>query len=144
MFEYRSNLKPTARGLRSGMTDAGQRLWSRLRRKQLLDVQFYRQRPIGDYIVDFYAPKVGLVIEVDGAQHLERPGLEADRQRDQYLARRGLKFMRFDNMQVLKETDAVVQSIYDFIASRLAVSPRSAAELSNPPSPPFSKGGWEE
>ena len=53
------------------MTDAEHRLWFRLRRKQLLGLQFYRQKPIGKYIVDFYAPAVALVIEVDGGQHFE-------------------------------------------------------------------------
>ena len=52
------------------MTDAEHRLWFRLRRKQLLGVQFYRQKPIGKYIVDFYSPAVALVIEVDGGQQI--------------------------------------------------------------------------
>lgn len=143
MIQYRRDLKHTARDLRTVMTDAEQRLWSRLRRKQLLDVQFYRQRPIGSYIVDFYAPSVGLVIEVDGAQHVDEPGRASDQTRDQFLSRLGLQVLRFDNRQVLMETDAVVQSIYDTIAGSLTASSPLAAtpELSNPPVPPFSKGG---
>jgi len=53
--------------LRRNATDAERHLWQRLRRKQILDVQLYRQKPIGDYIADFYAPAVKLVIELDGA-----------------------------------------------------------------------------
>jgi len=53
------------------LTDAEQRLWARLRRKQILGVQFYRQKPIGNYIADFYAPAAQLVVEVDGSQHFE-------------------------------------------------------------------------
>jgi very-short-patch-repair endonuclease len=71
MLKYNPRLKAKARGLRSALTDAEQRLWNRLRRKQILGVQFYRQKPIGNYIVDFYAPAARLVIEVDGAQHAE-------------------------------------------------------------------------
>jgi very-short-patch-repair endonuclease len=140
------DLKDTARGLRVAMTDAEQLLWSRLRRMQLLDVQFYRQRPLGNYIVDFYAPRVGLVIEVDGAQHFDEPGRASDQNRDQYFSRLGLQVLRFDNRQVLKETDVLVQAIYEAIARRLAALPRSAAapELSNSPVPPFSKGGSGE
>jgi len=51
------------------MTDNEQALWARLRGKQLKDIQFYRQRPIGHAIIDFYAPKAKLVVEVDGSQH---------------------------------------------------------------------------
>ena len=57
--------------LRASLTDAERRLWNRLRRKQILGVQFYRQEPIGNYIVDFYAPATRLVVEVDGAHHTD-------------------------------------------------------------------------
>lgn len=145
MFRYRMDLKDTARGLRVAMTDAGQLLWSCLRRRQLLDVQFHRQRPPGNCIVDFHALRVGLVIEVDGAQHFDEPGRASGQNRDQCFSRLGRQVLRFDNRQVLKETDAVARTIYDTIARRLAALPRSAAapELSNPPVPPFSKGGQE-
>ena len=71
MLPYGQNLKSPARELRSGMTDAEQLLWSRVRRKQILGIQFYRQKPIGPFIVDFHAPAAGLVFEVDGGQHFE-------------------------------------------------------------------------
>ncbi len=69
MLNYRPHLKPFARTLRTNMTDAEQKLWYHLRRKQIQGVQFYRQRPIDKYIVDFCAPSVKLIIEVDGSQH---------------------------------------------------------------------------
>lgn len=94
------------------MTGAELKLWSRLRRKQLLGVQFYRQRPIGPYIVDFYAPQAKLVVEVDGAQHLTSEGMASDTRRDDYLAEHGLLIKRFNNLQVLQETEAVVTVIY--------------------------------
>lgn len=55
--------------LRKNMTEAEKILWSKIRRKQLKGYQFYRQRVIGNYIVDFLCPKARLVIEVDGGQH---------------------------------------------------------------------------
>jgi len=70
MLAYKPQLKPLARRLRAAMTDAEHRLWFRLRRRQLLGVQFYRQKPIGKYIVDFHAPAVALVIGVDGGQQI--------------------------------------------------------------------------
>ena len=51
------------------MTDAEKLLWSRIRGKQLKGVHFYRQKTIGNFIVDFYCPKANLVIKLDGGQH---------------------------------------------------------------------------
>ncbi len=70
MLNYKANLKNKARQLRKSQTDSEKALWSRLRNKQLLGIQFYRQKPIGEHIVDFFAPKAKLVVEVDGSQHM--------------------------------------------------------------------------
>jgi len=119
MLKYNSNLKGNARALRSGMTDSEQRLWSRLRRKQVLSVPFYRQKPIGDYIADFYAPKANLVVEVDGSQHLEPAQSDYDRQRTAFLESQGLRVLRFDNRQVLQEQDGVMEEIYRAVAKEV-------------------------
>ena len=116
MLKYNPELKENARALRSGMTDCEQRLWSRLRRKQVLGVQFYRQKPIGDYIVDFYAPRASLVVEVDGSQHLEPAQIDHDRRRTAFLESQGLRVLRFDNRQVLQELDGVMEAIYRAVA----------------------------
>jgi len=97
MLRYKSQLKYHARQLRKDMTDSERILWSRLRGKQLSGIQFYRQKPIGNYIVDFFAPKTKVVVEVDGSQHLEEEQAEQDRQRDDYLASVGLKVLRFNS-----------------------------------------------
>ncbi len=127
MHAYNPKLKQNARNLRSNMTDAETLLWSRIRRKQILGLQFYRQKPIGCYIVDFYAPKVGLVVEVDGSQHFEVESQGRDAGRDQYLEAQRLEVLRFDNRAVLKQTDAVVEAIYQ------AVSARLGGKTPNPP-----------
>ena len=119
MLTYTRNLKQNARNLRSEMTDSEQKLWSRLRRKQLLSIQFYRQKPIGNYIVDFFAPKAKLVVEVDGSQHRRKDHTKKDKQRDAYLGRLGLDVLRFDSRQVLLETDAVVEVIFQTMEARL-------------------------
>jgi very-short-patch-repair endonuclease len=100
------------------MTDAERRLWSRLRRKQILGVPFYRQKPIGSYIVDFYAPAAALVIEVDGAHHLEPAQAEGDRIRTAYLMGRGLRVLRFNDREVLLELDAVTEEIAAAVGAR--------------------------
>jgi very-short-patch-repair endonuclease len=115
MLRYNPRLKPKARALRTNLTDAEQRLWSRLRRKQISGVQFYRQRPVGNYIVDFFAPAVRLVIEVDGAQHAERSEAEYDKERSEYLEQVGLRVLRFDDRQVLTETDGVIENIFQIV-----------------------------
>ncbi|WP_082879966.1 endonuclease domain-containing protein [Methylomonas methanica] len=124
MLPYDSRLKKNSRALRCNMTDAEQKLWQRLRRKQINGWQFYRQKPIGQYIVDFYCSAANLVIEIDGGQHFEAEHQLADQKRDEYMNQLGLRVLRFDNRQVLLETDAVVEVI-----------------RKSPPNPPFSKGG---
>ena len=83
--------KEKARRLRAQMSDSERKLWARLRRKQVESVQCYTQRPIGNYIVDFYAPKAKLVVEVDGSQHMESQHVAMDSRRDAYLASEGLR-----------------------------------------------------
>lgn len=114
MKPYNKNLKQVSRDLRNNMTEAEKLLWSRLRNKQILGLQFYRQKPILNYIVDFYCPAVNLVIECDGSQHYTDEGLEADRVRDEALNQLGLKVLRFDNGQVMRQIDDVVEEIYRY------------------------------
>jgi len=120
MLRYKAKLKQKARQLRKNMTDSERVLWYRLRGKQLLGVQFYRQKPIGKYIVDFYAPRTKLVVEVDGSQHMEDEHVEKDEHRDKYLAGVGLRVLRFNSREVLEETDAVLEIIHRTIAEQLA------------------------
>lgn len=101
MKPYNKNLKLPSRDLRSNMTDAEQLLWSRLRRKQILGLQFYRQKPLLNYIVDFYCPAVNLVIECDSGQHYTEDGLEAHRNRELTLNELGLLTLRFSNHLIL-------------------------------------------
>ncbi len=120
MLKYNANLKSSARQLRQNLTDSERALWTRLRGKQLAGVQFYRQKPIGAYIVDFYAPKAKLVIEITGSQHLEAYHVGKDGERDEYLGSLGLMVLRFNSRHVLKEADAVAEVIYRTIAERIA------------------------
>ena len=116
MLKYRENLKYKARRLRSEMTDSERLLWSRIRRKQLLGVQFYRQKPIGNYIVDFYAPRARLVVELDGSQHLDRDHVKRDKLRDEYLRNQRIIVLRFNSREVLQKTESVVQEIFQIVA----------------------------
>lgn len=114
MKPYNKNLKQASRNLRNNMTEAEKLLWLKLRNKQILGLQFYRQKPILNFIVDFYCPAANLVIECDGSQHYTHEGLEADRVRDEALAQFGLKVLRFDNGQVMGQIDDVVEVVYQY------------------------------
>ncbi len=120
MLKYNAHLKDKARRLRRNLTDSEAVLWSRLRNKQLLGLQFYRQKPIGEHIVDFFAPRASLVVEVDGSQHLEGEHALKDRSRDRYLGSLGLKVLRFNSREVLEESGAVVEAIYRTVAEQLS------------------------
>ncbi len=115
MRTYNRRLKGRARELRSNQTESEARLWQSLRRKQVLGVQFYRQKPIGEYIVDFYAPAVGLVVEVDGSQHFEPDQERRDQARTSFLESQGLQVLRFSNLEVLQKLDSVTEHIYEVV-----------------------------
>jgi len=118
MLRYNKNLKTLSRNLRKNMTDAEILLWSKIRRKQLRCYQFYRQRIIGNYIVDFYCPKAKLVIEVDGGQHYFDKQKAIDKNREIHLSENGLNIMRFNNLEILKNIDGVLDYIDEYLKSQ--------------------------
>ncbi|MGA2526581.1 MAG: DUF559 domain-containing protein [Smithellaceae bacterium] len=127
MLPFNKKLKPFARNLRSNMTDAERLIWSKIRRKQLGDFQFYRQKNIGHYIVNFYCSKGKLIVEIDGGQHYESDGMIKDRERDLYLQMLGFTVLRFSDIDILKNIDGVIERILE--------------HLKILPSPPLEKEG---
>ncbi len=97
------------------MTDAEIILWSRIRRKSMLGYQFYRQKIIGRYIVDFYCQRARLVIEVDGGQHYSLEGKQKDAVRDDYMAQLGLSVLRFSDREILENLDGVAETIWRYL-----------------------------
>ncbi len=112
MLPYNRNLKVFSQQLRNNMTDAERLVWSRIRGKQLNGLQFYRQKPIGDFIADFYCPKAKLVIELDGGQHYIQEGQEKDRIRDEYMKSQGITVLRFSDRDVFERLDGIIQKIW--------------------------------
>ncbi|MGH8272062.1 MAG: endonuclease domain-containing protein [Gammaproteobacteria bacterium] len=119
MQHYPRRLSGTARRLRADSTDAERLLWRHLRGKQMLGVRFYRQRPVLDYVVDFYCPRARLVIELDGGQHFEARGLKADSIRDRRLDEAGLAVLRFDDHAVMTNMVAVLEEIRRVVAEMI-------------------------
>jgi very-short-patch-repair endonuclease len=113
VLTYGKQLKPYTRKLRKEMTNSELYLWSKIRMKQLNGYQFYRQRSIDNYIVDFFCPKAKLIIEVDGGQHYSDAMVEQDHTRDQRMMNLGFNILRFTNTEVLTNIDGVVSKIVE-------------------------------
>ncbi|MGH7249771.1 MAG: endonuclease domain-containing protein, partial [Minisyncoccia bacterium] len=95
-----------ARVLRREETKAEKIVWEELRNKKL-GIKFRRQHPFDMYVLDFYAPKIKLAIELDGSPHKEKENKEWDKDRTEYLEMKGMRVLRFWNAEVennLKET----------------------------------------
>jgi very-short-patch-repair endonuclease len=102
-----------ARRLRQASPDAERKVWNRLRNRQLAGFTFRREHPVGPFFADFACVEAGLIVELDGSQHFEPEGIEADRQRTRVLERHGFEVLRFDDRQALLETDGVLETILD-------------------------------
>ncbi|MGI2325243.1 MULTISPECIES: DUF559 domain-containing protein [unclassified Methylococcus] len=139
------DLKRHARAMRRTATDAENLMWRLLRNRRLANAKFRRQHPIGEYIADFYCDEHGLVVELDGGQHAEQKTY--DERRTAFLQSQGLTVLRFWNHQVLDETEAVLQVIWEHVARNdtLTPSPSPASgrgENENPS--PAGSGGENE
>ena len=115
MIRYKRYLKSTSKKLRRELTLEESILWEKIRRNQILGVRFYRQKPLNGYIVDFYAPKINLVIELDVLQHSEKDNIEYDSIRTKILFAEGIVVKRFSNNQIRKNLDLVLKEIYQHI-----------------------------
>ena len=113
MLNYNKALKKYSRRLRNEMTDAEKKLWLEVRGKQLKGFQFYRQKPIGNFIVDFYCPKANLVLELDGGQHYSEQGQTEDRSRDDFLRSKGLRVLRFSDKDVFENMTGIIEKIME-------------------------------
>jgi very-short-patch-repair endonuclease len=118
MLTYNRNLKRNSQTLRKKMTEAEMHLWKRLRGKQIGGVQFYRQKIVGNYIVDFFCAKANLVIEIDGGQHYSDEGIHRDAERDRYLQAQGLRVLHFSDRDVFLNTEGVLKQILAQIARK--------------------------
>jgi type I restriction system adenine methylase HsdM len=119
-----------ARTLRHNSADAENLMWNLLRGRQIAGAKFRRQHPLEPYVLDFYCHELKLAIELDGGQHNEPAGRAHDKQRDGFVARQGIRTLRFWNNQVLAETEAVLEAVHQAVVESEAAGPSS-----NRPSP---------
>ena len=110
---YNPKLKELARTLRNNSTLSEVLLWNHLKGKQMRGYDFHRQKPIDNYIVDFFCPRLRLIIEIDGQSHAFK-GKE-DEKRKNRLELLGFYISRFDDLDVKKNMEGVLAAIEKWI-----------------------------
>ena len=113
IIPYNPELKQLARELRKNMTLSEVLLWNELKNKQILGYDFDRQRPIGNFIVDFYCKELSLAIEIDGDTHIYKYDYDDERQHS--LENLGVNFIRFEDIEVKKNMNNVLRVLEDWI-----------------------------
>lgn len=97
------------------MTFSEVKLWNELKNGKMMCYDFDRQRPIGNYIVDFYCKDLKLATEVDGITHEDDKVMKKDAIRQQILEDFGINFLRFDALLVVNKVEAVVREVRNWI-----------------------------
>lgn len=115
IIPYRSDLKELARDLRNNSTKSEIRLWKYLKGKQMRGYDFHRQKPLGDYIVDFFCHELRLALELDGYSHLIDEIKEKDAIKEKSVQELGIHVLRFSDQHVLKDIDNVMRAIEGYI-----------------------------
>ena len=115
ILPYNPKLKNVAQMLRKNMTLSEILLWKEIKGKQILGYDFDRQRPIDNFIVDFYCKDLMLAIEIDGDSHLNEDVKINDMIRQKRLEDLGVRFLRFEDMDVRDNIDAVIEEIKHWI-----------------------------
>ena len=110
MREYNKKLTGNSRNLRKNMTKEERRLWYDF--LKTLPITVNRQKIIGNYIVDFYCAEAKIIIEIDGSQHYEEKGKEADQKRDSFFQQKGFKLLRYSNLDIHQNFEGVCTDIY--------------------------------
>ena len=111
IIHYNPKLKALAAQLRSRGTKSEILLWNQLKGGQLNGLRFIRQKPIGDFIVDFYCKEVGLVIELDGLSHQCNEVMDLDERKQSCLESIGLKVIRFEDEDLIRDIRNVMRVI---------------------------------
>ena len=112
-IHYNPGVKEFARKLRNRNTLSEVLLWKELKGKQMMGYDFHRQKPIDNFIVDFYCPAPSLAIEIDGDSHFLREKYDAARQ--QRIEKLGIRFLRFDDRDVKLQMGNVLRTIEEWI-----------------------------
>ena len=115
IIPYNPKLKEYARKLRKNSTYTEVQIWNYLKKKQLRGYDFDRQKPIDNYIVDFYCKDLLLAIEIDGESHYGNT--DKDKRKDKKLNELGVTVLRFDDLDVVHKLDKVLEKIEEWIVA---------------------------
>jgi very-short-patch-repair endonuclease len=115
IIPYNATLKPFAKKLRSEMTFSEVKLWNALKNGGMKGYDFDRQRPIGNYIVDFFCKDLMLAIEVDGITHEEEGAMQRDTKRQNELEEIGVQFLRFNALMIVNDVEGATKAIATWI-----------------------------
>jgi len=124
IIPYKPYLKELARKLRNNGTLSEKRLWQALKGKRLRGYDFHRQKPLDKFIADFYCYELELVIELDGATHLDPVVQEKDKIKEDRLNELGLTVLRFKDEEVITDIGDVVDRIDRYISLYEEVHPK--------------------
>lgn len=111
MYPYNPKLKEYARQLRNDCTHSEKMLWQCLKGDQVKGYDFHRQKPIGNYILDFFCHELELGIEVDGHTHESEIVKRKDTRKEKYMNEQGITVLRFTDDEVFGNLDLVVKKI---------------------------------
>ena len=117
IIPYRSDLKELARKLRNNATKGERILWHSLSGKQCFGYDFHRQKPLGNYIVDFFFQGLMLVIEVDGVSHNQRSVQVKDRRKEEFLESLGITVLRFMDDKIYPKNRDALSAIEEYVLS---------------------------
>ena len=123
MLPYNTKLKSLAKALLKNMTFAEVLMWNELKQKKMCGYDFDRQRPINNFIVDFYCKDLMLAIEVDGISHYSEEAFKADSERQTIIEKFGVQFLRFDDEEVRNDMPNVLRSIEGWILDWVDTNP---------------------
>jgi very-short-patch-repair endonuclease len=115
IIPYNPKLKELARKLRNNSTKSEIKLWQQLKGKQLLGYDFHRQKPLLNYIADFYCYELKLVIEVDGYSHQFEETIKKDEIKQRELEKIGLTVLRFEDDEVMKDMNNVLRRLEEYV-----------------------------
>ena len=113
IIPYNPKLKQLARKLRNHSTKSEVLLWNYLKGKQLKGYDFHRQKPIANYIVDFYCSELLLAIEIDGESHYGNEVKDNIRQKE--IEKYGISFLRFNEIDIYYKLDSVMATIEKWV-----------------------------
>lgn len=116
IIPYNPKLKTLARNLRNNSTKSEIILWQHLKGKQFMGFDFHRQKPIDNYIIDFFCNELMLAIELDGYSHTLDEVYVKDKKKESKLRELGIVLLRFNDIEVYDDIENVLRTIESYIS----------------------------